>query len=107
MRKDKLSKLLRELKIKLKRIYGDDLVSIMLFGSWARGEATEESDIDVAIILKGKISPGQEIDRIIDVITELNLKYDVLLSVYPLSQEIYETRKSPILSNLRREGIRI
>jgi len=37
----------------LGRRYGDSLVSVVLFGSWARGEARAESDIDVLIIARG------------------------------------------------------
>jgi hypothetical protein len=51
---------------------------------WARGAATADSDIDLVVVLKGKISPGREIDRMIDCITDLNLKYDTLISVVPV-----------------------
>lgn len=33
--------------------FGSDLVSVVLFGSWARGEARPESDIDVLIVVRG------------------------------------------------------
>ncbi|MCK4394149.1 nucleotidyltransferase domain-containing protein, partial [Candidatus Bipolaricaulota bacterium] len=73
--------------------------------SWARGAATEESDIDLLIVLEGKIAPGREIDRMIDIITELNLKYGVLISVYPISAEDYLVVNSPLLMNVRKEGV--
>ena len=78
---------------------------VILYGSWARGEATEESDIDMVIILEGKVVPGKEIDRMIDIITEINLKYGVLISVYPVSGEDYSATNSPLLINIRREGV--
>jgi predicted nucleotidyltransferase len=77
----------------------------MLFGSWARDEATDNSDIDVAVVLEGNIKPGREIDAMIDAITDINLEYGVLLSVYPVSKDDYDNRKSPLLVNLRKEGI--
>ena len=73
----------------------------------ARDEATEASDIDVTIVLEGEILPGQEIDRMIDVITDINLKYETLIAVYPVSQENYRTIRSPLLQNIHREGIRV
>ena len=33
-------------------IFGNDIQTIILYGSVARNEATEESDIDIAIIMK-------------------------------------------------------
>ena len=78
---------------------------IILYGSWARDDPTEESDIDLAVVLEGKIIPGKEIDQMIDIITEINLKYGVLIAVYPVSDEDYRTVNSPLLINVRREGV--
>jgi len=33
------------------------------------------------------VIPGEEIDRMIAIITEINLKYGVLISVYPVSDD--------------------
>ena len=49
--------------------------------------------------------PGEEIDRMTDIITEINLKYGVLISVYPISKEDYENLNSPLLINVRKEGL--
>lgn len=35
-------------------IYGDLLVSVILYGSVARGTQTDESDIDIAVMLRNK-----------------------------------------------------
>jgi predicted nucleotidyltransferase len=37
----------------------------ILYGSWARDEATEDSDIEILVIIEGYIEPGKEIDRMI------------------------------------------
>ncbi len=97
--------IIREFKKKAERLYGSRLKSIILYGSWARGQATEDSDIDLAVVLEGDVVPGQEIDRMIDIITEINLNYGVLLSVYPVSEKDYISTNSPLLLNLRREGV--
>ena len=38
-------------------------------------------------------------------ITDFNLKYDTLISVIPVSEESYNKINSPLLLNVRREGI--
>jgi len=101
----KIKKLLEEFKKEIEKLYGERLKRIILYGSYARGDFNEESDIDLLIVLKGKVVPGKEIDKMIDIITEINLKYDVLISVYPVSEEDYKKVNSPLLINVRREGI--
>ena len=100
-----VKELLEEFKKEIEKLYGDRLKEIILYGSYARGDFTEESDIDLLIVLKGKVVPGREIDRMIDIITEINLKYGGLISVYPVSEEDYKKINSPLLINVRREGV--
>ena len=97
--------IIREFVERTGALYGDRLRQIVIYGSCARNEATAESDIDLAIVLAGDVIPGKEIDRMIDIITDINLEYSVLLSVYPVSEEDYLNRDSPLLINIRREGI--
>jgi len=101
----KIEEVLKEFKAEVEKLYGKRLRNIILYGSWARGEATESSDIDLVITLKGDVIPGKEIDRMIDIITEINLKHGVLLSIYPISENDYSAVNSPLLMNVRREGV--
>ena len=97
--------ILTDFKNEIARLYSKRLKEMILYGSWARGNATEDSDIDLMIVLAGEVTPGREIDRMIDIITEINLRHDVLISVYPVSAKNYSTVNSPLLLNVRREGI--
>ncbi len=101
----KIDKVIKEFKLKIKKLYGSKLKEIILYGSWARNKANEDSDIDLLVIIKQDIIPGKEIDRMIDIITEINLEYNVLLSVYPVSEKDYQMVRSPLLLNVRREGV--
>ena len=101
----KIKKVLDEFRTEVETLYSRKLKNIILYGSWARGNATTESDIDLIVILEGKVLPGKEIDRMINIITDINLKYGVLLSVYPISEKEYSKVNSPLLINVRREGI--
>lgn len=96
---------IKEFKTAIQKLYGRRLKEVILYGSWARDEATAESDIDLIVVLAGDVVPGQEIDRMIEVITEINLTHNVLISVYPVSEEAYATVNSPLLINVRREGV--
>jgi uncharacterized protein len=101
----KLNLLLQDLHQTLRMFYGDRLTNVILFGSHARREATEDSDIDILIVLQDLISPGDEILQVSALKTDLNLKYDELISVTPISERDYQTRSTPLLENIRREGI--
>ncbi|MCD6531952.1 nucleotidyltransferase domain-containing protein [bacterium] len=101
----KTKKAIDEFKRELRKLYGGRLKGLILYGSYARGEATADSDIDLLVVLDGEVHPGKEIDRMIDIITEINLKYNVLISVYPISEENYEKLNSPLLMNVRKEGV--
>lgn len=55
---------------------------VILFGSRARGEGNENSDLDLAVILSGDEGPYWR--PIVDVATELNLEYEYRLRISPL-----------------------
>ena len=102
---ENIKPILEEFKTALRRLYGKRLKNIILYGSWARGMAKEHSDIDLVVILEGMVHPGKEIDRMIDIITDLQLKYNALISVYPVSEKKYMTVNSPLLLNIHKEGV--
>lgn len=100
-----IENILHELKQELKRVYKNRLVSLILYGSYARGEARADSDIDIVVVLKGDVIPGREIDYMLDIITDLGLKYNTLISIYPVSENYMQSVKSPLLLNVHAEGI--
>jgi len=101
----RLKEAVGDFKKEIRRLYGDRLKDVILYGPWATGKATEDSDIDLVVLLEGKVTSGKEIDRMIDIITDINLKHGVLISVYPVSEKEYLTVNSPLLMNVRKEGI--
>ncbi len=97
--------LLRELKAGLQELYGDRLARVILYGSQARGDAGEDSDVDVLIVLEGEVKPGDEIRRTSHLIAALSLEYNVLLSRMFISGADFDERQAPLLNNVRREGV--
>jgi len=100
-----IATILNETKTQLQQLYGSRLKGIRLYGSWARDEGTSESDIDLVVILDQVTAPGREIEYMIDIITEINLKYNALISVYPVSQADFSALNTPLLINMRRESV--
>ena len=96
--------ILDELRPRLELLYGQRLAHLVLFGSHARGDAEPGADVDVLVVLRGSVSPGEEIARAGPITAALSLKHDLVLSCTFVSQERYETEQSPLLINVRREG---
>ncbi len=101
----KIGPILEEVKDILIALYQDKLIDIILYGSYARGEEREESDIDIAVIINDTIQPYKEVSRITDKIYDLELKRGKVISIYPISKVKYNSRSSPFLINLQEEGI--
>ncbi|KPV63893.1 MAG: Type-1 restriction enzyme MjaXIP specificity protein [Candidatus Bathyarchaeota archaeon BA2] len=98
--------LLQKIKKRLEEVYGEKLKHVFLYGSFARGVATEDSDIDIAVVLDELINRAREIDRLQDVLYELELESGEVISVYPLSEEELENESWPLYHHIR-EGVKI
>jgi predicted nucleotidyltransferase len=100
-----LSPILLQLRQYLQQEYGDRLTCLILFGSQARREATDQSDIDVLAILEPPFDYSEEIQRTNNFIADLCLEYSVLVSLMFASRDRYDHEHSPFLLNVRREGV--
>ena len=105
--KAKIGRVLQELRIELESIYGPRLTSVILFGSQARGDAAPASDIDVLVVLAGNVEPGKEIARTGRAVAALSLKFDLVISCIFISAERYSREQTPLLLNIRNEGVAI
>lgn len=102
---EKLRSILMELRNRLSDLYGDRLADLILFGSQARGDAEEGSDIDVLVVLEGEVNSSAEIERTGGFVASICLQHDVVISCVFMDQEHYLRRNGPLLRNIRREGI--
>ncbi|MBC7388969.1 MAG: nucleotidyltransferase domain-containing protein [Opitutaceae bacterium] len=100
--------LLDEFKSTVKAIYGNRIVKILLYGSYARGEQHEESDIDLMVVLK-----DEGFDKKLDEkpIREITHRYllDKQLVVMPVlvPYEKYLNDKSPFLFFVKKDQMEI
>jgi len=81
-------------------------VDVFLFGSYARGEATEESDVDPLAVAPEL--DKKALDTLLEVAWEVGFEAGVVLSVIPVAaSELEILTESPFPQTVRREGIRL
>lgn len=107
MKHPNLQKILEIIKDYLTSQYQDQLKAIILYGSQAREDSHEFSDIDLLIVLDGAINPYQEIDRTSDFIAQISLEHDIVISRHFISQQKFQSYDNPFLHNIKQEGIQL
>jgi predicted nucleotidyltransferase len=100
-----VKKLLAELKTGLKKLYGERLTRLYLYGSYARGDFREGSDLDVMIVLDNYKSYWDELVRSAELASDLSLEYDVTVSRMIMTEEQWKKGDLPVLVNVRAEGV--
>lgn len=106
--KNTLDSLLKETVRGLRAFFGDKLCSVILYGSYARGDYDEESDIDVmALVNMNKEELAAYRRKVCDFSSDLDLKYDVLLSIKLQDKETYEQWVTvlPFFRNIKKDGV--
>jgi predicted nucleotidyltransferase len=101
----RIRKLMKELKEGLIRIYGDQLKAVYLYGSYARGDYRQGSDVDVMVLLKDFKDYWKEYMRSSDYVSDISLKYDVTVSYILIKEVQWKEADKPVLRNIRREGL--
>ena len=102
---EKEKQAVKELVDELKKLYGDNLSCVILYGSKARGDATEDSDIDILVVLKNIQNFSLERKKVKEISWRLSYKYDLLLTVIIRSEQEYMQKDTPLLMNIEKEGI--
>ena len=97
--------LLRELKDGLAELYGPRLKAVYVFGSYARGDFDESSDLDVMIVLSDYQNYGTEIDQSGELVRRLSLEYGISISRVIVKEVQWEKSDTPLLRNIRAEGV--
>ncbi|MGF1473048.1 MAG: nucleotidyltransferase domain-containing protein [Rubrobacteraceae bacterium] len=99
-----LEEILGDLDGGLQGLYGNRYRGLVLYGSHARGEADEGSDVDLLLLLEGPVEVGREIRYCSGLAASLALEAGLVLSLVPVNVEDYRTSQDPYLIHARTEG---
>lgn len=97
--------LLRAVKQRLRALYGDRLVEVVLFGSTARGDDRPESDVDLLVVLRGPVHRYDENKRLAKIVVDLMPQYDRGITPIVMDEATYHDGNWPLLRNVRAEGV--
>lgn len=99
--------ILNQLKKNLKKVLGDKIQNVILFGSWIRNEGNEYSDLDVLIVTDVILS-WQQKNLVRDVCSDISLDYEILVDSKIISQGEIDTKfwgKHPLITDSLKTGV--
>ena len=100
-----LTQITEEYRRAVADVLGHTLDSVVIYGSQARGDAADESDIDVLCIMRDAFDYGELIIKTSRSAADVSLKYDVVVSTAFVTRSDYDNRNTPFLMNVRREAV--
>jgi predicted nucleotidyltransferase len=97
--------LLKDLHVSLEELYGDRLVGIRLFGSYARRQATPDSDVDVLLVLREVGDYGSEVRRVSDLLSRVSLECGKTVAPTFVDAKRFTAASDPFMANVAREAV--
>lgn len=100
--------LLKQYLSELQKIYGTHLKSVILYGSYARGDYTPESDVDIMLLVD---LSAEEMDSYSDKLSELGFEYNVKYDIWmmPVVKNLQHFQQwvgaYPFYASVRKEGV--
>lgn len=110
MNNDILRDILCSIKQGYKQVYGDDIMDIYLYGSYARGDYEQDSDIDFVAIVKGnRLDLQKKLKVMWDIVADLGLENDIVISptVIPYNEFLQYQEKLPYYRNIIKDGVKV
>lgn len=91
-------------------MYGEKLIKVILYGSYARGDYNSESDIDIVAIVQGNREQlQQQLKKVWNHTADLELGYETILSATVVPYEELQKYRDdlPYYRNILNEGVEI
>lgn len=108
--KAQLDNITRQIAQSYRSVYGNDIVAIYLYGSYAREDHDSESDIDITAIIKGnRMDLQNKLKHVWNISADIGLENDIIVSPTVIPFDEYEKYKQthPYYINIRKEGKQI
>jgi len=90
---------------RLADVYGDRLRQVILFGSWARGQAHEESDVDLVVVLDQVDDRTSERERVVDALFDLEADSGRAIEAFPVAETDARERSRRLVRAALDEGL--
>ena len=87
-------------------IFGNNISMIILYGSVARGDATKESDIDIAIVVRSQMDDATK-KRFLYWAADMDIRYERVFSIVDIQESNMKKWEDvlPFYQNVKKEGI--
>ena len=87
-------------------IFGNNISMIILYGSVARGNATKESDIDIAIVVRSQMDVATK-RRFLNWAADMDIRYERVFSIVDIQESNMKKWEDvlPFYRNVKKEGI--
>ena len=108
MDRETLGLVLVELADSVHSLLGDWLDRVVLYGSYARGDNSRESDVDILVLTDLTPEENRKFRRDLNrIFSRIGLKHDILLSMFLIDRKSYENRMEvmPFYQNIERDGV--
>ena len=101
-----IMKKITQMSKEIGELYKSDAESIIMYGSYTRGEETEESDVDIAIMIDHEEDEMLQ-ERVADIVIDYELDLGITLSVITIEKANYDEWKGvlPFYKNILKEGV--
>lgn len=97
--------LIHRVKSHLMKTYRGRIKKVILYGSYVRGEATKDSDIDVLVVVDESLNPFEVRESLSELLFDILLEKGELVSVMAIPEDLFENYNSPFVLNVKREGL--
>ena len=106
----RLTKIIQEITQKVQALLGDRLHNIILYGSYARGDFDEESDIDIMVLADINEDEMRPLEYDLNKISSrVSLKHDITVCIMMNNKNLFEQRLPilPFYQNVINDGVQI